>query len=77
MDFLGFFDGLFTAFSAMRSGKSIDEPETKKYTDPEQTNVQSTTHTYDESVKSRQTQINSHRANNTLDKEQHNDRDMH
>ena len=77
MDFLGFFDGLFTAFSAMRSGKSIDEPEIKKNSDSLQTNIPSTTQTYDESVKSRQTQINNHRANNTLGKEQHNDRDIH
>jgi hypothetical protein len=39
MDFLGIFDGLFTAFSAMRSGNSIDEPETKKNNDSEQTNI--------------------------------------
>jgi hypothetical protein len=77
MDFLGFFDGLFTAFSAMRSGKRIDEPETKQSIDSQQANIESTTQTYDESIKSRQTQINNHRANNTLDKEQHNDRDMH
>jgi len=25
MDFLGLFDGLFTALSAMRSGKSVDD----------------------------------------------------
>lgn len=77
MDFLGFFDGLFTAFSAMRSGKRIDDPETKKNTDSQQPNISSTTQTYDKSVKSRQSQINNHRAKNTLGKEQHNDRDMH
>lgn len=77
MDFLGFFDGLFKAFSAMRSGKRIDEPEIKKNNDSQQINIPSTTQIYDESVKSRQTQINNHRANNTHGKEQHNDRDMH
>jgi hypothetical protein len=30
MDILGFFDGLFSAFSAARSGKKVDEERDKK-----------------------------------------------
>ena len=30
MDILGFFDGLFSAFSAARSGKNIDDERNKK-----------------------------------------------
>lgn len=75
MDFLGFFDGLFTAFSSMRSGKGIDEPEKKKNIDSQQTNIQSTTQTYDESVKSRQAQINSSRAAYSLHNNRQSDKD--
>ena len=30
MDILGFFDGLFSAFSAVRSGKKVDDKRDKK-----------------------------------------------
>ncbi len=76
MDILGLFDGLFTAFSAMRSGKNIDEPKTRKNDGSQQYKIQSATNTYDESIKSRQAKISHSRANNKYDKEQQHDRDI-
>lgn len=43
MDILGFFDGLFSAFSAARSGKSIDDDRNKKSPMLEQSNKQENT----------------------------------
>lgn len=43
MDILGFFDGLFSAFSAARSGKSIDDERNKKPPILEQSNKQENT----------------------------------
>lgn len=43
MDILGFFDGLFSAFSAARSGKSIDDERNKKSPMLEQSNKQENT----------------------------------
>jgi|TARA_B110000196_G_C20924373_1_gene556810 hypothetical protein len=43
MDILGFFDGLFSAFSAARSGKNIDDERNKKSSLTEQGNKQENT----------------------------------
>ncbi|MDO6445443.1 hypothetical protein Q4493_06580 [Colwellia sp. 1_MG-2023] len=43
MDILGFFDGLFSAFSAARSGKNIDDEQSKKSSLIEQGNNQKNT----------------------------------
>jgi hypothetical protein len=75
MDFFGFLDGLFSAFSAMRSGRNTDDSETKENNGSEQHKLQSTTNTYDESIKSRQAQINSSRVSINTNKEPQNDRD--
>lgn len=40
MNILGFFDGLFSAFSAARSGKEIDDERNKKSSLTEQSNKQ-------------------------------------
>jgi len=75
MDILGFFDGFFTVFSAMRSGKSIDEPEINKNIDSQQANIQSTTQTCDELIRSRKEQIKSSRTSHSNSKEREYDRD--
>ena len=75
MDFFGFFDGLFTAFSAIRAGRNLDDTETNKNNSSEQYKVQSTTHTHDESVQSRQAQINSSRVSINTNKESQKDRE--
>jgi len=76
MDFLGFFDGLFTAFSAMRSGKGIDESEIKSNKSSQVSVNQSTAQANNQSIKSRQAQINSSRSGNTQTKSNRNDKDM-
>jgi len=76
MDFLGFFDGLFTAFSAMRSGKGIDEPKIKSNKALQMNVNQSTTQANNQSIKLRQAQINSSRSGNTQTKSNRNDKDM-
>lgn len=43
MDILGFFDGLFSAFSAARSGKGIDDERNTKSSVVEQSNKQENT----------------------------------
>lgn len=43
MDILGFFDGLFSAFSAARSGKSIDDERNKKSSTLKQSDKQENT----------------------------------
>jgi len=75
MNFFGFFDGLFTAFSAMRAGRNIDDTKTNKNNSSEQYKVQPTTHTHEESVQSRQAQINSSRVSIDTNKESKNDRE--
>jgi len=76
MDFLGLFDGLFTTFSAMRSGKGIDKSEIKSNKASQNNVNQLATQADNQSIKSRQTQINSSRTGSTQTKNNRNDRDM-
>ena len=75
MDFFVFFDGLFSAFSAIRSGRNIDDSTIKENNGSEQQKLQTTTNTYDESVQSLQAQINSSRVSITSNKEPQHNRD--
>lgn len=76
MDFLGLFDGLFTAFSAMRSGKDIDESEIKNNKASQSNVSRLATQANNQSIKSRQAQINSSRSSYTQTKNNRSDRDM-
>lgn len=76
MDFLGFFDGLFTAFSAMRFGKGIDDSEIKSNKASQDNINQLAIQANNQSIKSRQAQINSSRTGSTQTKNNRNDRDM-
>lgn len=69
MDFLGLFDGLFTMFSAIRSGKNVDEPETKKVDKSRQSKKQVKIPEHDEIIRARKREMQRQRKREALNKE--------